>query len=194
MSTTTQTAPEKKKSLPDLPANTPKAVSDETPAIMVDADGKPVVEVGQFLQLLNQGGEMSDFDIMDLPDLENAPVVPLSLVEDYWSPETKGESRKLAFLGTKTVEIPAMDGPNAGEMKEVTYAEFVERQADGTGKMVTSAAARLVGFFTDRDVPRGTFWHIIYDGKVQNKTNAFKSDAFRINMIIVPKKASTGGK
>ena len=172
----------------------PAQVSDETPAIMVDADGKPGVEVTQFLQLLNQGGEMSDFDIMDLPDLENAPVVPLSLVEDYWSPEQKGESRKLGFLGTKTVEIPAMDGENAGELRPVTYAEFVERQADGTGKMVTSAAARLVGFFTDRNIPRGTFWHITYEGKVQNKTNPFKSDAFRINMIVVPNRTKVAGR
>jgi hypothetical protein len=166
-------------------------MSDQSSAIMVDASGKPVVEVSQFLQLLNQGGEMADFDIMDLPDLSDAPVVPLSLVEDYWSPESKGEVRKLAFLGVKTVEIPSMSEENRGELVERTYVEFVERQADGTGKMVTSAAARLVGFFTDRNVPRGTFWQITYNGKVQNKTNAYKSDSFLINMIVVPSRAKS---
>ena len=164
-----------------------EGLSDESPAIMVDADGKPVVEVSQFLALLNQGGEMAAFDIMDLPDLDQeGVVVPLSLVEDYWTPESKGETRKLAFLGVKTIMIPSMSEENRGELVERTYAEFAERQPDGSGKIVTSAAARLVGFFTDRDVPRGTFWQITYTGKVQNKTNAYKSDSFAIQMIVLP--------
>ena len=168
------------------------ATEMQADGIMIDAEGKPVVEVSKFLALLNQGGEMAEFDIMNLPDLdEEGIVVPLSLVEDYWTPADRGEVRKLGYLGTKTVTIPSMSEENRGELVEKTYIEFAERQPDGVGKIVTSAAARLVGFFTDRNIPKGTFWKITYQGKVRNKTNAYQSDSFAIEMIVVRSAART---
>lgn len=138
---------------------------------MVDNDQTTAVEFG--------------FTELSLPDLGTQVLIPIDLVSSYWSPEKIGESRNLFFDRVAVQSIPDVYGPDPEVMKDVPYVFFFERDENGHAQVVCAGAARLVGFFQDRQFPRLAPFQITYKGKVQNKSNNFESQSFEIKMFAV---------
>lgn len=156
-------------------------IADEHTAEEVNAAAVAIREV--------QENGVTGYSEINLPDLGKQILVPIDLVSDYWSPEAEGEVRDLFFDTIRTQTIPDVFGPDPSVLREVDYVFFMERQEDGTARAVCSGAARLVGFFQDRDIPRLAPFQITYKGKVKNKSNNFESGSYGIKMYAVKKPA-----
>jgi len=125
------------------------------------------------LQLVN----IDDVSGNSFPDLAEADEVGVELVPDYWTPEEKGEAKRLVYIGTTSDERV---NEETGEMETMKSANFLE-QVDGQVKKISNASTRLVAAVAPLAI--GCPLSITYLGKVKNKTNAFSSDAWSLKYL-----------
>ena len=132
-------------------------------------------------------------NIKAIPNLENAVEDVVSVGSEYWTPENMGESKRGFVLGIEVQrhERQSEDTKNTGEvdMIELPCVVFAEQTSDGF-KQYSNGSKRLVAMIGD-GVTSGRIKYgetpiqIKYAGKKKNKTNAFKSDAWDVRVLIV---------
>lgn len=130
------------------------------------------------------GSELKTFDLRSkLPDLDNAEVLPLDLMSDYWTPEKEGEMKRVFF---QRIGIRDVLDQETNEVFQLECAFFVEK-SNGDIKSVVNGSKRLVGSIEANNIQPGTPLQVTYLGKRNNSTNAYKSDNWSIKPLIVSK-------
>lgn len=124
---------------------------------------------------------IQSLELDQLPSLEDAIPIPIDLVDQYWTPETVGETKRMFFHRTEIREVPSVNNPEV--LETVRFAMFIEVGKDNKKRSVCSAAARLVSFMHNRKIKQFTPFQITYKGKVNNKNNGFQSDSFEILLL-----------
>jgi len=118
-----------------------------------------------------------------IPDLEMAQEVPFDLMADYWTPEAKGESKRVYFDCIKEREIRDIQDPNVTATLRCAY--FFEKEKGQPVKTISNGSKRLVGVIEDMKIQRGTPLLITYQGKKKNATNTFSSDNWSIKPLLI---------
>lgn len=114
-----------------------------------------------------------------LPDLDKAETYPYDLMADYWTPESKLESKRVFFDRISKRQV--LD-QQTGEVMELECAFFVE-VIKGDAKSVSNGSKRLVGAIQANQIQRGTPLLITYLGKKKNATNAYQSDSWSLKVL-----------
>ncbi|SRR6266700_4050795 len=120
--------------------------------------------------------------VSDIDRLDNAEIVPVNLMSEYWSPEDKGECKKVIYDG---IEPYALPDQITGASIDLDCVCFYVKE-NGITKRMRNGSKKLVGSFRQLDIKPGTAWVITYLGKKTNKTNPNKADDWSINPLIVP--------
>lgn len=116
-----------------------------------------------------------------LPDMAKAEVIAYDLTSDYWSPEEKGESKRLIF--TKIGVAPVLD-QDSGDIIDLECAFFFEQDPQTKEiRQVRQGSKRLVGAMVANNIKYGTPLQITFMGKKQNRSNANKSDTWSIKPL-----------
>ena len=102
-------------------------------------------------------------------------------MSDYWSPEQKGEFKRVLFDRIENTQIVDQ---GTGEIIELPCA-FFWTTVDGSLKMIRNGSKRLVGQLHAFNLKNNTPLIIKYLGKTTNKTNAFKSDDWSVKQLII---------
>ena len=126
--------------------------------------------------------ELSIPSIHSLPDLGEAEVLPIDMMTDYWTPEEKGETKRIFFNEIRDRDVLDKD---SGEVFKLTCAYFMEKQEDGSYKTICNGSKRLVGVFEGSDITKYAPFEIVYMGKKSNSTNSFKSDSWSVKPLII---------
>ena len=113
-----------------------------------------------------------DLEGGNLPDLDNASIMPFSLNADYWTPEKEGEFKNAFFLEIRPELMKSFGSEDIIELDAVILVE----NRGGILRQYMNASKTLVGklmtLVDNGYVKKGTPLHIVYEGKVKNKTNA----------------------
>jgi len=124
------------------------------------------------------------FNVVDLtkelPDLDNMEAAKFDLMSDYWTPEVKGEFKRVVFTH---IDSRMVRGEN-DELIELKCAYFLEQVAKGDYKQISNGSKRLVGAIENAQIQKGTALLITYMGKRSNTTNSFKSDYWSVKPLI----------
>lgn len=143
------------------------------------SDQLPVVKADNVLQPV---------ELENIAALQTAEAAPFDLMSDYWSPEMKGESRRVLF---DRIQVMSTVDQASGEVIELECAFFFYQEAPGGPiKQIRNGSKRLVGGIQGFNIPRLTPLLIKYLGKVKNKNNANQSD----NWSITPLRVNVTGK
>lgn len=105
------------------------------------------------------------FDIAngELPDLDQAEELNVDLMDDYWSPEEPGESKKVFFQKIDTRRV--LD-QQTGEVIDLECAFFMEKDPKtGNYRTISNGSKRLVGALQANGVTKGMPLMITYKGK-----------------------------
>jgi len=105
------------------------------------------------------------FDIVngELPDLDQAEELNVDLMDDYWSPEEPGESKKVFFQKIDTRRV--LD-QQTGEVIDLECAFFMEKDPKtGNYRTISNGSKRLVGALQANGVTKGMPLMITYKGK-----------------------------
>ena len=128
------------------------------------------------------GIQTVDLTSGNLPTLATAKEFPMDLMADYWTPEEKGESKRVYF--DKFAERPVAD-QTTGDIIELECAYFLEEEDGGTYRSVSNGSKRLIGALQANGIKRGTPLLITYLGKKKNKTNSFQSDNWSVKILML---------
>ena len=142
--------------------------------------------------------ELAQSDINNgamIPDSIGIKALPLKLNTDTWSPEI-GEVKDFVVLGFGFVEYPDMNPEKAaaGVKNQVRSAFLAARGTDKAGNAVLEkwnvSAKRLVSTLEDAAqreyIVLGNskmLVRITLVGKIRNKTNAFSSDNYDVELV-----------
>ena len=117
-----------------------------------------------------------------LPDIETAPVAPVDILGEYWSPTEIGESKRVYFLGfSSQISIDRQ----TGEDVELNIVQFLERGPNDF-HTIRNASSRLYGTFEQmaRDLKSGQPFLITYLGKKKTATGNLM-DNWKVQPIII---------
>lgn len=130
-----------------------------------------------------KGFEVQTIDLSTgFPNLDNADVIPVDLMADYWTPENSGEEKRVIFIEVKNRTVISQDPDAAGEVLDLACAYFAT-QENGEIKTVSNGSKRLVAALENFGAQRGMPFLITYLGKKKNATNAFKSDNWSVKPL-----------
>lgn len=164
-------------SSPGIYAETP-AASDKTNIIVKQGDNFMPLAV--------------DLTGDDLPNLDEAEVIPFDLSSQYWTPQAEGETKRVFFL--KIEERPVQDQEdkdNKDAVKQLPCAFFLEKDTSGAMNTICNGSKRLVAIIENNKLERGAPLQITYKGKRKNNTNAFKSDDWLVKPLLIKLPAAT---
>lgn len=126
-----------------------------------------------------------DLNSGNLPNLNEADVLPVDLTGNYWTPEEEGEAKRLFFVEIKPQQVLSSSG--TGEIIDLDCAVFLEQKEDKTVQTIINGSRRLVGvlesYMNQALIGYGTPLLITYLGKKRNKTNSFQSDNWSIKPL-----------
>lgn len=120
-----------------------------------------------------------------LPDLTESKELPFDLMADYWTPEAKGESKRLFF---DKIALRLVKDMNTDAVIELECAFFLEQTTENGKKQVktvSNGSKRLVGALQANNIQKGTPLLVTYKGKKKNASNNFQSDDWSIKPLIV---------
>lgn len=121
----------------------------------------------------------------NLPNLDKATVIPLSLGGEYWTPEKEGETKRVFFDTIRTQQVTNING--GGELIDLECVFLLEQDKELNTKSIYNGSVRLVGMiqpFVDSGmISRGTPLEITYTGKKKNKNNNFQSDTWSVKPL-----------
>ena len=121
-----------------------------------------------------------DLNQAELPNLAEAEIMPIELTTLYWTPEQKGETKRVYFDNIILRQMPTLNEAAASDEPTILpCAYFFEQTEEGIIR-ICNASKRLVAALEGNFVRRGTPLIIKYLGKIKNNTNAFKSDAWSV--------------
>lgn len=128
-------------------------------------------------------GGLQPLELENISALHTAEAAPFDLMTDYWSPENKGESRRVLFDRIQTIQ--GVD-PQSGEVIDLECAFFFyQENPDGPIKQIRNGSKRLVGTIQSYNLQRLTPLLIKYMGKIRNKNNPNLSDNWSITPLRV---------
>lgn len=119
----------------------------------------------------------------DLPDLDNATVVPFDLAGEYWTPEPEAEgartekSQRRVFFSH--VDNSLVTNEETGEQKILPTAHFLYRNGNSV-ITIRNSSKRLLAAISNNNIVRGAGLELTYLGKKRNTTNAFMSDHWKV--------------
>lgn len=122
------------------------------------------------------------FDLTQkLPDLELAEELNVDLMDDYWSPEEPGESKKVFFQKIDTRKV--LD-QQSGEVIDLECAFFMEKEPNtGAYRTISNGSRRLVGAIQANGITAGMPLLITYKGKRKTQ-NGNRCDNWSIKPLI----------
>lgn len=123
-----------------------------------------------------------DLNNADLPDLDEADVIPLDLSSSYWTPKETGESKRVYFDAIKIVQVQDTND------KEVVFdlpCVFFFEKSKGEIKTFSNGSKRLVAIMERNHIERGTPILITYLGKKRNSTNQYMSDDWSVKPLVI---------
>ncbi|MGN7818815.1 hypothetical protein ACTJJB_01725 [Chitinophaga sp. 22536] len=126
--------------------------------------------------------QVVDMSKANLPDLDNAEVVPFDLMADYWEPENVGEAKNVYYDSIKTSVFPDFNDPSIPV--EVDCAFFYEK-SNGTLKPWRNASKRLVSLLEALNLAPGSVIRLEYLGKKKNKKNSLQSAQWSVKPLII---------
>jgi hypothetical protein len=129
---------------------------------------------------------VQSFDLSkELPNLEDAKVLPMDLSSEYWTPETPGES-KLCFF--QEIKLSTYTDVNNGETIDLPCVILLE-QKNKILKTIRNGSKRLVASIEDAvaqgKVVQGSPLKIEFIAKEKNSTNSNKSDRWSIKPLLI---------
>jgi hypothetical protein len=132
---------------------------------------------------VKQEAGIQPLDLENISALHTAEPAPFDLMCEYWSPENKGEQRRVMFDRIQTMS--SVDQAS-GEMVELVCAFFYYQELPGGPiKQIRNGSKRLVGAIEAFGIPKHTPLLIKYMGKIKNKNNANLSDNWSITPLVV---------
>lgn len=136
--------------------------------------------------LIQETSQVAVFDpvkVNSLPDLnKDMQVSPVSDVSEYWTPEDKGEQKRVFFDCISTEDV---EDTETGEIRTLPSVIMWE-QVDGKLRKISNCSARLVGHFKRAMYNAGQPLLITYKGKEKNKNNQYSSDTWDVNKLYTP--------
>lgn len=126
-----------------------------------------------------------DLNPDNIPDLDDMEVLPIDLIPNYWTPEEKGEKKRLYFDAITTRQVVPDAENNPDVIIDLEVASFFEKMKGQPIRTVTNASKRLVACIVNARMERGTAIEIEYLGKKKNSTNEFKSDAWSVKPLVL---------
>lgn len=118
----------------------------------------------------------------NLPDLDDAEVIPLDLSSEYWTPKLPGETKKVYFDTIKVSQV--QDVNNKEVLIDLPCAFFFEK-INGEVKTIRNGSKRLVAILENNNIERGTPLQIEYLGKKKNSTNSYMSDEWSCKPLML---------
>jgi hypothetical protein len=155
----------------------------EQPQVMSPAELSPVPQEQSVAVRDQIPMQVVDLTAGQLPDLDQATEVPLDLMADYWTPEAKGESKRVYFDCIKERLVRDQQDPNV--VFPLTCAYFYEKVAGQPARTISNGSKRLVGLLESLQIPRGTALQITYLGKKKNATNQHSSDNWSVRPLLI---------
>ena len=154
-----------------------------TEAITVQSEEVDTVLVTQATNNASVALQIPTFDILggDRPDLSLGEVLPFDLLDDYWSPQDKGEAKRLIYSHVEKRRFADQQNPDA--IIELETAIFFEQANDKSFKQVTNASWRLVKAVSG--LPEKTPVLITFMGKTRNKNNSYMSDNWSVKPLLI---------
>lgn len=122
----------------------------------------------------------------ELPDLDNAEVMPMELSSEYWEPQGEGEVKRVVFSHIEDSSMPKRDAP--GEFTLVPTAFFYEKRDDSI-VLIRQASKMLVAAIQNNAVRRGTPLMIVYTGKKKFK-NGNLGDSWSVKPLLIKEPAT----
>jgi hypothetical protein len=119
-----------------------------------------------------------------IPNLDEFEAASCDLSHEYWTPENKGETRKMFYMGVQQRTVPSQSG---GEI-DLDCVLFMLPGKDGTHKTVVNGSKRLVAVFQNNEMESGTPVQVTYNGKKKNRTNGNISDDWSVVLLKVKAK------
>jgi hypothetical protein len=110
-------------------------------------------------------------------DLETLEVASVDLSQEYWTPTTQGEKKRMYFSGL--AERVVLDQKTNDEIL-LPCVVFVQPAADGNNKTIVNGSKQLYGTFENNQIPPGTPVQVTYNGKKKNRTNGNMSDTWSV--------------
>ncbi len=145
-------------------------ITPEAPLANKDATGVKAVEQKDKLPWEIDAVDLSQ---ATLPDLDQAEVLPINLMDDYWTPTQAGEKKRVFFAHIATA--PYVDA-DTGEAIELECAYFLEQIKLDDGRkefrMIRNGSVKLVASIKKANIKRGTPLEIEYRGKIASRVNA----------------------
>lgn len=119
------------------------------------------------------------YDLGDiLPDLDEMEVLPIDLIQDYWTPEKPGESKRVFLEAVREME---KKDEVTGDLYLAEVAYFIEQMPDGSHKQITNQSVKLVS--TVKGLAPGTPLQITYLGKKRTQTGN-QMDSWHISPLV----------
>lgn len=116
----------------------------------------------------------------EMPNLEEAAVLPLDLSSEYWTPLNAGEAKRLLFVKIEDTQV--QDINDASVVLNLPCAFFLEKSSDGV-KQIRNGSKRLIAAL--ENLSGGTPLLVTYRGKIRNKTNSFSSDNWSVKPLML---------
>lgn len=120
----------------------------------------------------------------DLPDLDAATELNIDFMDDYWSPVTIGETKKVFF---QKIDIRKVLEQQSGELLDLECAFFMEKDAKTNAyRTISNGSCRLVGALQANGVTSGMPLCITYLGK-RKSSKGNQCDNWSVKPLILPK-------
>lgn len=119
-----------------------------------------------------------------IPDLDEATIVPLELGSSYWTPQDRGEFKRVYFDCIKNVDYQSTK-PGEEDVVIPLLTAFFYESKNKEIKNFSNASKRLIGILENNHIERGTPVLITYLGKKKNTTNEFKSDDWSVKPLML---------
>ena len=144
-------------------------------------DNMPIVAELNNQQPVRSETGLQPLELENIAALHTAEAAPFDLMSDYWSPENKGEQRRVLFDRIQTMSTVDQ---SSGELIELECAFFFwQEHPDAPIKQIRNGSKLLVGAIQAFNVPRLTPLLIKYQGKIRNKSNQNLSDNWSVTPL-----------
>lgn len=158
-------------------SNPTEQVISESPIVIEEQTETQVAPASRIMT------QAFDLNNANLPDLDNAIEVPLDLMADYWTPESKGESKKVYFDRIEERQVRDQEDPNI--TLTLLCAFFFEKTGGAPARSISNGSKKLVGLLQELKLARGTALNITYLGRKKNATNQYSSDNWSVRPLIL---------
>lgn len=124
--------------------------------------------------------DMSKIDL----SAEANTVQEIELASAYWTPEEKGESKLVIFLGIQDREVfDEESGELTESLKTVNFATLV----NGAVSQMSNSSKRLVGIFNNEMFQPGMKFQVTYVGKKKSTKTGHNFDDWSVKPVVSKK-------